>query len=489
MGGPQSHDDANFEYAAQTPSNKSHEGHAPAHSKSDRGRSETRCSKSGEKSLRVSSRETSATPHKKSKAPVHKSGTTSDKKASGTKPPSKSVSKVSSTHLSKTYSTPVSRTASTVTSTSLTYKAPSTVSMPASMALSPLPRSTLILEPNRHLCRSQDLFLHKPRVTFFTLCLPRLDFFKSMASTYEEQSSEEDISPAGVKYGTREVPEELIDPHSKIADLYECLQTASGLDTSPELDFDKPDPADHAELGNRNLMNRVVEFMGWNRNSTVYEQDDMRDILSGGPPKDPVLPFHTALQKKVMAAWETPDSGPAVNKKCSGKYRPSSSDPEYLTKHPNPESLVVKAATSTRQSAYTSILTDRDDEKMDAWSRKIFSSSSLALKSTTVTCTLARFTYTLWDCITAAAEHFPEGEERDGFLAIVKDGKEAMEECLQSGLDTADSISRSMASSTVLRRFAWLRKSSFVPKVQARVLNMPFDGLRLFGSKADESLK
>ncbi|XP_069476271.1 uncharacterized protein [Ambystoma mexicanum] len=81
-------------------------------------------------------------------------------------------------------------------------------------------------------------------------------------------------------------------------DLCDSLQSASGLDTSPELEFGKPDPSDPADSGYRNLMNRVTEYTGWSRASPIYEQDDMTDFLDQSHQKDLVLVFHKALQKK-----------------------------------------------------------------------------------------------------------------------------------------------------------------------------------------------
>ncbi|XP_069465127.1 vomeronasal type-2 receptor 1-like [Ambystoma mexicanum] len=121
------------------------------------------------------------------------------------------------------------------------------------------------------------------------------------------------------------------------------------------------------------------------------------------------------------------------------------------------------------------------DERFNACTRKAQSAND--------TCALAEFTFTLWDCVVMAADHIPEGEEREGFQSIVRDGKEAMCESRQSGLDFADSISRAMAISMAKCRFAWLSKSGFAPDMQVRLLNMPFDSTQLFGIKADESLE
>lgn len=46
-----------------------------------------------------------------------------------------------------------------------------------------------------------------------------------------------------------------------------------------------------------------------------------------------------------------------------------------------------------------------------------------------------------------------------------------------------------MSSSIVTRRQTWLRSSGLFPDVQATLLDLPFDGSKLFGEKADSALQ
>ena len=69
------------------------------------------------------------------------------------------------------------------------------------------------------------------------------------------------------------------------------------------------------------------------------------------------------------------------------------------------------------------------------------------------------------------------------------DGQCAAQQVIQAGLDTADSIARSIGTSVVMRRQAWLRGSGFMQDVQAKLLDLRFDGARLFGEKADSALE
>ena len=80
-------------------------------------------------------------------------------------------------------------------------------------------------------------------------------------------------------------------------------------------------------------------------------------------------------------------------------------------------------------------------------------------------------------------------EVKSDFRTLIMDGQVATQQIIQSGLDTADSVARSMGSSVAMRRQAWLRGSGFSPDVEATLLDLPFDGENLFGSKADAALE
>ncbi|KAJ1083122.1 hypothetical protein NDU88_003282 [Pleurodeles waltl] len=71
----------------------------------------------------------------------------------------------------------------------------------------------------------------------------------------------------------------------------------------------------------------------------------------------------------------------------------------------------------------------------------------------------------------------------------ITDGRDGAKFMIRCGLDTTDSLGRLVASAVALRRYAWLRTSGFSGDVQQSLMDMPFDGTRLFGDKADLALK
>ena len=65
-------------------------------------------------------------------------------------------------------------------------------------------------------------------------------------------------------------------------------------------------------------------------------------------------------------------------------------------------------------------------------------------------------------------------EAKSDFRTLIVDGQVATQQIIQSGLDTADSIVRSMGSSVAMRRQAWLRGSGFSTDLQSALMDLPF---------------
>ncbi|KAJ1184897.1 hypothetical protein NDU88_001694 [Pleurodeles waltl] len=107
----------------------------------------------------------------------------------------------------------------------------------------------------------------------------------------------------------------------------------------------------------------------------------------------------------------------------------------------------------------------------------------MALKSTNATCILGRYIYALMN---EAKMHSALPQE---VLNLLADAQVAAAQVIQSGLDTSDSVARAMGTSIATRQHAWLRSSGFSPDVQATLLDLPFDGDKLFGAKADSALE
>ena len=89
--------------------------------------------------------------------------------------------------------------------------------------------------------------------------------------------------------------------------------------------------------------------------------------------------------------------GAPVSRPISHRHHPAPGDPNFLTKHPTPESLVVQAsAAKANRSVFPTTLLDRQSKRLETFGKRIFSSSSQALQSVNSACLLDRYIHGLW---------------------------------------------------------------------------------------------
>ena len=125
---------------------------------------------------------------------------------------------------------------------------------------------------------------------------------------------------------------------------------------------------------------------------------------------------------------------------------------------------------------------------LETCGKRMFSSSSSALWLVNTACILTRYTHNLWDTVASVLPQVPP-EVRTTLEQAVKEGRDTAKFTIRSGLDTTDYVGRAMASSMELRHYAWLCSTDFSNAVQTRLMEMPFDGVRMFGEKANTALE
>ncbi|KAJ1095605.1 hypothetical protein NDU88_000764 [Pleurodeles waltl] len=265
------------------------------------------------------------------------------------------------------------------------------------------------------------------------------------------------------------------------------LDTASGLDTSPEWDLSSPGEYTEEAASFHAVVRKAASFLDLPLPVAETKQNLLTEVLHpASAAAEPLLPFNDALQDPVLEVWKRPVSSPAVHRAVARRYRAAPTDPGFLSRHPTPESLVVQASCSSKSApgSFPTVPGDRDSKKLDAQSKKIFSSCSLAFKATNATCILGRYVHALMEDISSSFTELPQG-----LLDVVSDAQAAATQIIQAGLDTTDSVARAMGTTVVARRQAWLRNSGFSADVQSTLLDLPFDGDKLFGAKADSALE
>ncbi|KAJ1217530.1 hypothetical protein NDU88_005124 [Pleurodeles waltl] len=188
------------------------------------------------------------------------------------------------------------------------------------------------------------------------------------------------------------------------------LDTASGLDTSPEWDLSSPGESTEEAATFHAVIKKAANFLELPLPVTEVKQNLLTEVLHpASTSAEPLLPFNEALLEPVLEVWKKPVFSSAVNRFVARRYRAAPTDPGFLSRHPTPESLVVQASCSTRSApgSFPSVPADRDSKKMDMQSKKVFSSCSMALKSINATCILGRYIYALMDEITSTYTEVP----------------------------------------------------------------------------------
>ncbi|XP_069057855.1 glutamine-rich protein 2 [Pleurodeles waltl] len=212
-----------------------------------------------------------------------------------------------------------------------------------------------------------------------------------------------------------EIEEPLGDPQG--------LDTACGLDTSPEWDLTSPGEYTEEAASFHSVIKKAADFFNLPLPVSEPKPNILTEVLHpASTVAEPLLPFNEALLDPILEIWKKPVSSSAVNRSVACRYQVALADPGFLSRHPTPESLVVQASCSSRTApgSFPGVPSDRDSKKMDQSSKKAFSSCSMALKSTNATCILGRYIYALMDEIKSSHTEVPQE-----VLSLVTDAQAA----------------------------------------------------------------
>ena len=178
---------------------------------------------------------------------------------------------------------------------------------------------------------------------------------------------------------------------------YEGLGDASGLDTTPDLDFESPTGIPTADSSAYHVtIRRAVELLDLQLPVKEVNSILLTEVLMHtSTTSEHFLPFHEAVTDPVLQVWEKPASAPAVNRALAKRSCPAPGDPAFLSAHPTPESLVIQASCSAKGVSFPSTPADRDSKKLEQQAKKLFSSGSMALKSVNASCLLGRYIHAL----------------------------------------------------------------------------------------------
>lgn len=94
----------------------------------------------------------------------------------------------------------------------------------------------------------------------------------------------------------------------------------------------------------------------------------------------------------------------------------------------------------------------------------------------------------MWSDIAAYMDDLPQAVKEEA-KKVLLEGERSASEIIDCAMDIASTGFRQLAGAAVLRRQGWLKATTFRPEVQAKILDLPFDGQDLFGPHIDEALQ
>ncbi|XP_069089255.1 volume-regulated anion channel subunit LRRC8C-like [Pleurodeles waltl] len=223
---------------------------------------------------------------------------------------------------------------------------------------------------------------HVPRVTW----LMQAPLQKLALRLLEEQEYEKQHLEEG----------EIMEPSGDL----QGLDTASGLDTSPEWDLASLGEYTEEAASFHAVVWKAADFLDLPLPAADVKTNILTEVLHpASAVGEPLLPFSEALMNPIREVWKKPVTSTAVNRTVARRYRVAPGDPAFLSKHPTSESLVVQASCSSRTApgSFPGVPADRESTRMDQSAKKALSSCSMALKSTNATSILGKYIYALMD--------------------------------------------------------------------------------------------
>lgn len=92
------------------------------------------------------------------------------------------------------------------------------------------------------------------------------------------------------------------------------------------------------------------------------------------------LPFISSLLKLVKDSWEKPTTMDQIPWRAENFYRIHGEDTNFLTRHPLPNSFVVKATQNKARIQSTSTPSNREGRKIDTIGRRGYSLAAFVLR-------------------------------------------------------------------------------------------------------------
>lgn len=196
------------------------------------------------------------------------------------------------------------------------------------------------------------------------------------------------------------------------------------------------------------------------------------------------------LWQEGLKLMKTSASVPAVIPKLDKKYKAPDDSPACLIGHPRPDSVIMQAAQRRAKNPASPCTAppDKKGRRHDHFGKRFSALAATSIRTSNAMAILGRYDRRTWSDISTLLEYLPEDKQKEA-NDIFWEVERASSELSEIAMDVSSTAFRQMAGAAVLRRQGWLKATTFHPEVQAKVLDMPFDGECLFGKHIDEKLQ
>ncbi|XP_054845618.1 lamina-associated polypeptide 2-like [Eublepharis macularius] len=266
--------------------------------------------------------------------------------------------------------------------------------------------------------------------------------------------------------------------------------SVSPVSESPEREIgpsDEASPTDDFRAYNE-LLQRMAKALDFEVTSSESKFTDkiLQHIYSGSTPSIafPLIEGFADLWKKLQSR---PASATATNRKVESLYRTKDDAHPFLAVHPPPSSLVTEEMQARPRQGSMSAPADKVSRKIDALGRKLYTSATFGIKVANYAAMMAAYQLFLWKKVASFLPKIPD-DQRTLLRVIQEEAVRLSRHQINVGRSMADTAARSLLSSVVLRRYAWLRTTALPVETRNRVEDLPFEGNTLFSEKTDEFL-
>ncbi|KAJ7324743.1 hypothetical protein JRQ81_017763 [Phrynocephalus forsythii] len=197
-----------------------------------------------------------------------------------------------------------------------------------------------------------------------------------------------------------------------------------------------------------------------------------------------IIPSFTSMAEE---AFKTIGSM-AVSRKIEALYKVHDEKATYLTKHPQPNSVVVASSQIQSRTKQVPIPPSKEGHKLDTVGRNVYNFTLLLLKIANYQGTMGAYQCELLAHLQPFLALIPESKRSEAAL-IFDEAMALSAQQMCTSRHAFDCTTKIMGAAIGLRRHAWLRTTGLSDDHKAQIENLPFEGDKLFHPTTDDLME